>query len=212
MTDMTVTAVVPVKRLARAKSRLRLPADQREALAFAFALDTLDALTASPVVAATLVVTSDPVVASELRRMGIAVVPDDTAGLHGAVQAGIEAATRRWPGSGVSVVPADLPSLRPADVAAVVHLAADTAGAFVPDHEGTGTTIVVHPRGRPAATRYGSGSAARHSALGLVALADAPVRARHDVDTLEDLDVALTLGVGPRTAAAVATLTEARPA
>ncbi|MGA8046314.1 MAG: 2-phospho-L-lactate guanylyltransferase, partial [Dermatophilaceae bacterium] len=204
MTDARVVAVVPVKRLAAAKSRVRLPADQRETLAFAFALDTLDALTASPVVAATLVVTSDLDVVSELRRMDVEVVPDDTAGLHNAVEVGIAAATRRWPDLGIAVVPADLPTLRPVDVEEVVGLAEATGGAFVPDHEGTGTTIVVHPSGRSTATRYGPSSAIRHRQLGLTALDHAPPRARLDVDTLEDLDVALTLGVGSRTAAAVA--------
>ena len=212
MSDLRVAAVVPVKRLAAAKSRLRLPADQRAALALAFALDTVAALCASPVVAGVLVVTSDPEVASHLHRMGVAVVPDDTTGLHDAVGVGIAAAAVRWPGLGVVVVPADLPSLRPEDVERVVRLGQETDGAFVPDHGGTGTTIVVHAAGRSAATRYGPASAARHRELGLTPLEEAPPRARHDVDTLEDLDVALTLGVGPRAAAAVAALTEARPA
>ena len=66
------------RRLAAAKSRLRLPADQRTSLALAFALDTLDALAASPAIAATIVVSSDPEVTSHLRRMDVAVVPDDT--------------------------------------------------------------------------------------------------------------------------------------
>jgi len=211
-TGAPVVAVVPVKRLAAAKSRLRLPADQRTSLALAFALDTLDALAASPVVAATLVVSSDPEVTSHLRRMDVAVVPDDTTGLHNAVEVGIAAAARQWPDLGIAVVPADLPSLRPDDVDEVAHLAQATDGAFVPDHEGTGTTIVVHPSGRSAATRYGPSSATRHRELGLAPLDQAPPRARLDVDTLEDLDVALTLGVGRRTAAAVAALTEARPA
>lgn len=207
-----VSAVVPVKRLPEAKSRLRLPADQRAALALAFALDTVDALRASPVVAGTLVVSSDPEVTSHLHRMGVDVVPDDTSGLHDAVGVGVEAAEKRWPDLGIAVVPADLPSLRPEDVEEVVRLAKATDGAFVPDHAGTGTTIVVHRPGRSAATRYGPSSASRHREIGLTPLEHAPQRARLDVDTLQDLDIALTLGVGPRTAAAVAALAEPRPA
>lgn len=45
-----VTAVVPVKRLAAAKSRLDLPVARRRALALAFAVDTVAALAASPLV------------------------------------------------------------------------------------------------------------------------------------------------------------------
>ena len=48
-----VTAVVPVKPLAMAKSRLALPVEQRRALALAFALDTVAALDL-PVTAAAL--------------------------------------------------------------------------------------------------------------------------------------------------------------
>jgi 2-phospho-L-lactate guanylyltransferase (CobY/MobA/RfbA family) len=41
---------------------------------------------------------------------------------------------------------------------------------------------------------------------------NAPARARHDVDTLEDLDAARSLGVGPRTAAVLATTDPAKEA
>jgi 2-phospho-L-lactate guanylyltransferase len=39
--------------------------------------------------------------------------------------------------------------------------------------------------------------------MGLVVLDDAPARARHDVDTVDDLRAAQALGVGPQTAAAL---------
>ena len=49
------TVVVPVKLLVLAKSRLDVPREQRQALALAFALDTLAALSASPEVDAVVV-------------------------------------------------------------------------------------------------------------------------------------------------------------
>jgi 2-phospho-L-lactate guanylyltransferase len=203
-TPPLVTAIVPVKPLGLAKSRLTLPTGPRRDLALAFALDTISALKSSPVVAAVLVVTSDPVVAEHVRRLRVRLVRDDAGGLDHAVREGARVARSRRPDAGVAVVPADLPCLRATDVTDVLGQAASDHGAFVPDRAGTGTTLVVHPPGSQAVTRYGPGSAARHAALGLEQLRGAPVRARHDVDTVEDLEVAATLGLGPRTAGVVA--------
>lgn len=75
----------------------------------------------------------------------------------------------------------------------------------MPDRSGTGTTVVVHQPGSVPATGYGPGSARRHLALGLLALPEAPAGARHDVDTLADLEAARRLGVGVRTAAVLET-------
>lgn len=195
------TAVVPVKQLALAKSRLALPPDQRLALALAFAVDTVSALCSSPLVAGVLVVTSDPAVVRGLRPLGVRVVPDEGAGLGPAVRDGIRVATAWRPGTDVVVVPADLPCLRADDVARVLTQAPADRCAFVPDRSTTGTTLVVCRSGHSPATSYGPGSAARHRALGLHPLVDAPVRARHDVDTLDDVHEALLLGTGPATSA-----------
>lgn len=200
-----VTAVVPVKALARAKSRLSLPDRQRQALALAIALDTVTALNSCPEVAAVVVVTADPTVASVARRLPVQVVPDDADGLDAAVAAGVAVATTQRPGDGVLVVPADLPCLRAVDVTEVLALAyGASSGAFVPDRPGTGTTMVVQGAGGHAITRYGPGSAARHADLGMRALHDAPLRARHDVDTVDDLHRATALGLGASTTAVVA--------
>lgn len=209
-----VTAVVPVKRLALAKSRLEVPAEQRQTLALAFALDTITSLAACPHVTDILVVTSDPVVARRVRPLGARVTTDQGIGLEPSVAGGLQAAATWRPGTGVAVVPADLPCLRPDDVTRVLTAAADSPGAFVPDRSGTGTTLVVYPPGLRALTRYGPGSATGHRALGLRALPDAPLRARHDVDTLADLAEAEALGVGAETDAvleALAGVTPRRP-
>lgn len=201
-----VTVVVPVKPLALAKSRLAVPADRRRALALAFAVDTVTSLSCSPLVAGVLVVTSDPDVARRVRQLGVRLVPDEGAGLGAALRSGTRVATAWRPGGGVAVVPADLPCLRPEDVTWVLTAGATGAGAFVPDRSRTGTTLVVYPPGRTAVTRYGPDSAARHRSLGLRPLDDAPVRARHDVDTLDDLRAARLLGPGPETLAAMGAL------
>ena len=54
---------------------------------------------------------------------------------------------------------------------------------------------------------FGNDSRTRHRASGAVEIAvDAVDSVRQDVDTGDDLRAALVLGVGPRTAAAVAAL------
>ena len=196
------TAVVPVKRLAVAKSRLALPDEERRELVLGFAVDTVDAVSACPQVGDVVVVTAEPAVAERVRRPRLRVVADDGAGLDEAVALGARAAGLR--SRGVLVVPGDLPCLRHRDVTQVLAGVRPPAGAFVPDRATTGTTIVVLPTGTAAATRYGPGSAEGHRLLGLRPLLDAPVRARHDVDTLEDLEAALALGVGAATRAALA--------
>ena len=202
-----VTAVVPVKSLMLAKTRLALPAAQREALARAFALDTIAALMGSPLVSGVLVVTSDPVVARSLRRHPVRLSPEEGVGLGLAVRSGIRVARAWKPTDGVVVVPADLPCLRADDVTLVLEEARTTRGAFVPDQSQTGTTLLIHPQGRRGVAHYGPGSAARHRSVGLHPLDGAPVRARHDVDTVDDLRVAIVLGVGPETAAVTEAMT-----
>ncbi len=196
-----VTAVVPVKALDLAKSRLALPQPDRRELALAFATDTLAALLDCPEVSAVVVITADPDIATLATSLGAHVVPDHTETLDAAIAEAVARAARQHPTAGVLVTPADLPCLRPADVSEVLRQAAGHRAAFVPDRSGTGTTIAIFAPGEPVVTGYGAGSAARHTGLGLYAVPSPPVRARHDVDTVADLRDAAALGLGPATAA-----------
>ena len=200
-----VTAVVPVKDLDLAKSRLALPAHQRRQLALAFATDTLSALARCPDVAAIIVVTADPDVVALAATVGARVVHDETDSLDGAIGAAVAvavaaSAARDLPDVGVLITPSDLPCLRADDVTEVLSQASGHPAAFVPDRSGTGTTMVIYSPGQPVVTGYGGESAARHTGLGLYAVPAAPIRTRHDVDTLEDLLAAAALGVGEATA------------
>lgn len=205
-TGSFVTAVVPVKPLGLAKSRLALPTEQRRALALAFALDTVAALSETACVAAIVVVTTDPEVERCLQDQPVELLRETGTGLSAAVRSGCLLAISRWPSAGVLVVPADLPCLSSEAVTTVVGLAPSGECAFVPDRGSGGTTLVLSPPGRTVRAEYGPGSAARHRALGLVSLDDAPVRTRQDVDTIHDLRAAVVLGLGPRSAAQVSSL------
>lgn len=205
MTRPPLTAVLPVKELVRAKSRLALPAPDRRLLALAFARDTMAAVLSAGREDTAVVVTSDEEVAEDLRAAApdrVRVVPDGGTGLDGAVRRGVLAAHADRPGTAVCVVPADLPCLRPGDVDRVLASAGAHRGVFVPDLSRTGTTVLVLPPEHAVTVRYGPGSADRHAAAGLVPLPDVPRRVRQDVDTLADLLLAIRLGTGPATSTA----------
>jgi 2-phospho-L-lactate guanylyltransferase len=195
--------VVPVKRLAVAKTRLTGPAGpHRRDLALAFALDTTAAALACERVLAVVVVTDEPDAARLLREVGALVVADEPdAGLNPALRHGADAAEAAHPGCAVGALSADLPALRPAELAvALDSVPADTA-AFVRDAEGGGTTALLARRRTDFVPAFGTSSAAGHLAAGAVELTGAGFASlRHDVDTAADLERALLMGVGPRTA------------
>ena len=199
-------AVVPVKLLSLAKSRLAAYGDPARAeLALAFADDVVTALLSCPAVAEVVVVTDDVRAAEALRRPRTRVVPDHPGGgLNAALEHG---AALLDPRLGAVALAADLPALRPDDLARA--LAQVGARAFVADAQGVGTTVLAAAPGHALRPSYGPGSRQAHLASGAVELA-APPALRRDVDTPGDLRAALRLGVGPRTAAVAGVLTGLR--
>lgn len=247
------TVLLPVKVLARAKSRLAvLAGDRRGELALAFASDTVTAVLACTEVARVVVVTSDPVAGPLLEGLGAIIVADEpTAGdwqhgrpglgsadagspaalglqdaLNAALRHGAAVAARRWPGTGLAALTADLPALDPGELATALRRAADGAAvsapgqaaahaagraparaAFVPDAAGVGTTLYAVPPGGEFRPLFGGASRARHAASGAVELELGDMTGlRRDVDTPDDLRAALALGAGKFTQAAAADL------
>ena len=194
--------VVPVKRLALAKTRLSSYGDDgRRALALAFASDVVEVAAR---VARVLVVTDDEDAAAALRGLGAEVTADDPdAGLNPALVHGAELLRGSTPDVGVATLSADLPALRDAHLRGV--LGEVVGRAFVTDLEGTGTTLLAAAPGAELEPRFGPSSREAHLASGAAALVAAR-GLRCDVDTPVDLLVALALGVGRHTAAAAAQL------
>jgi 2-phospho-L-lactate guanylyltransferase len=200
--------VLPVKRLAAGKSRLRgaVTGVRHERLALALVLDTAAAAMASPAVARVVAVTDDPEAAEALAALGAHTVPDPPgAGLNAAFAHGASLAG----GAPVAALAGDLPALRPAELAAALRaaeeLAPTTGGAtgargFAADADGTGTVLLTVPPGGHLDPHFGPGSAAAHAASGAVPLDGAWPGLRRDVDTAADLAAAAALGLGPRTA------------
>jgi 2-phospho-L-lactate guanylyltransferase len=201
--------VVPVKVLARAKSRLAgATGPLRPDLALAVAIDTVAAALRCDRVRDVIVVTDDSIAASELNALGARIVPDEPDdGLNPALSYGAELARLAAPRFGVGALSADLPALRPAELTRVLDAAARTSTAFVPDAAGVGTTLYAARPDAAFAPAFGTDSRRRHRASGARELTmDDIAGLRRDVDTLDDLRAALALGVGPRTAAVAARL------
>ncbi|CAL9531156.1 2-phospho-L-lactate guanylyltransferase [Streptomyces atacamensis] len=200
------TLVVPLKPLALAKSRL-VPAAGRElrsGLALAFAQDTVAAALDCPAVEGVVIVTDDPRAGAELAALGARIVPDAPgAGLNAALEHG-EAVVRSGrsgrPGAPVAALNADLPALRPVELARVLDAARAHRRAFLADAAGIGTTLLAASGGAALAPAFGGASRARHLRSGAVEITLSGVDSvRRDVDTGADLAAALALGVGPHT-------------
>ncbi len=205
MTATGWVVVIPVKPSAVGKTRLEVPGVDRVALARAIALDTIAAAAACAVVDHVVVVTSDGglvIQAADIPALRF-VSDEDAAGLDEAIALGAETAT----GMPRAALLGDLPALRSLDLAAALDAAAVTDRTVVADTEGTGSTLVTARPDVSWQSSFGDGSFARHLALGCVSLAIADASTlRRDVDTAAQLTEAAALGLGPRTAALLASV------
>ena len=206
MTDsalITWSVLMPVKVLSEAKSRLAgLAGPRRGELALAVACDTVTAVMRTDQAARAIVITDDPVAASALRELGAQVIPDEPRdGLNAALRHGAAVAAQSWPASGTAALSADLPALRPAELARALNAAALWPNAFVADAAGDGTTLYTAAPGAAFRPAFGLASRARHAAGGATELEVPDIPGLHqDVDTPADLRGAAELGLGPRTA------------
>ena len=195
------TAVIPVKRLGAAKSRLRgaVPAAHHADLALAMVRDTVSAVLTAIEVAELVVVTDDPVVTAAVTGLGARAVPDrPAADLNAAMRYGADevAGLDRFR----AVLAGDLPALRPEQLSAALA-SARAHRSFVADAAGTGTVLLAVPPGEPLAPRFGLGSAVAHAGSGATPLTGDWPGLRQDVDTPADLARVLSLGAGRHTCA-----------
>jgi 2-phospho-L-lactate/phosphoenolpyruvate guanylyltransferase len=217
MTDkarFTWSVLMPVKVLAQAKSRLAgLAGPHRAELALDLACDTVTAVLETAQVARVVVITNDPVAAAALGGLGALVVPDEPCdGLNPALRHGAAFAAARWPGCGTAALSADLPALRPAELARALEAATAFPTAFVADAAGDGTTLYTAAPGAAFRPAFGLASRARHAAGGATELGLEGIPGlRRDVDTPADLRGAAALGLGPRTAPLAAELLRCAP-
>jgi 2-phospho-L-lactate guanylyltransferase len=197
---MDWTAVIPVKRLDAAKSRLRgaVPPARHPDLALAMVRDTVTAVLAAPAVAELIVVTDDARAAAAVTALGARVVADrPAADLNAAMRYGADEV------AGLSrsraVLAGDLPALRPSQLGEALALV--EARSFVADAAGTGTVLLATPPGEKLDPRFGPGSAQAHALSGAMPLSGDWPGLRQDVDTPADLATVLSLGAGDHTCA-----------
>jgi 2-phospho-L-lactate guanylyltransferase len=159
-------ALVPVKRLGAAKSRLRGALGERaDELTLAMLEDLLDALVASPQLARVVVVTPDSAVAQVARARGAEARVAEDAGLN----EGLAAATAALAAAdeAVLVVLGDVAGATPREIAALFEALAQLGGRGVvlaPSRDGGTAALLRAPHGAMD-TRFGAGSAAAHRAL-----------------------------------------------
>jgi 2-phospho-L-lactate guanylyltransferase len=200
--------ILPLKPTGLAKTRLREATGttaRHAELVQAIQLDTLQAVLDADAPISGVHVIGRTAIFGDGVPGRVYLTPDPPDGLNAAIEHAAADIRRGWPSAGVIVLVADLPALRPADVTAVLQAAAQHDRGVVLDAAGTGTTMLTARPGTELAPDYGEGSAARHRRGGAVEL-PAPLGARTDVDTAEDLRRCLQLGVGIHTARMVSHL------
>ena len=180
-----IAALVPVKRLEAAKSRLRpgLAPEVLERLTLAMLEDVLDAALA---VAGwdTWVISPDEVVLEIAARRGARPVPETRSPLSAAVRQ-VETMAREEDATALAVVPGDLPLV----TAEVLAKALRTLGSVVvaPSNGGAGTSLLLRRPPRAIPARFGPDSFRRH--LELANERQLPFAVVQDPELSFDLDV-----------------------
>lgn len=193
-------AIVPIKSWQSAKSRLAMPLGLRAEVAEALTLDTLDVLTSHPDIGHVVVVTSDADVRREALVRGATVLDEEPAGslspLIRAVAQGCRFVAEELGDVRTVVVPADLAYLSADVLTTALAALADAGSAHIPDHDGTGTTLLAAPAASAIHPHYGIGSSELHASAGFRPLDGVDPRIRADVDQMNDLvsDPSWTLG------------------
>lgn len=195
--------VIPIKSPQIAKSRLEgTPrAASTAEFAGAFARDVVAVAKRVSEVDRVVVVTSDGGLAKEVESLGARVLSEPTR-LTGDLNAVLKFAQgeelSNYPNCPIAIVTADLATIQPAALASLLDNASRTERGFVADHTGLGTSLLINRSGRAVTTAFGPASANAHRTRGFDDLTEfAQDSLRLDVDTPDDLERAIVVGLGP---------------
>lgn len=197
-------AIVPVRTLEGAKSRLGevLDAEERHDLAVALLERTVRAVVDATTVSGVLAVSPDPAALEIAAAAGARPLPQRTRGLNAAVtEARTEA--QSLGATEVLVLPTDLPRISSAAIDELIRAARTTPGPLVllvPDRHGRGTNALFLRPPDVIEVAFGGDSRLAHAArAGAAGVAyrelDGPLAM--DLDTPEDLVLAEPLLLGP---------------
>jgi 2-phospho-L-lactate guanylyltransferase len=204
-----ILAIVPVKPLSRAKSRLAHAFDERQRrdLAAAMLTDVLRAIAAVHDLAGIALATSD----ADAAKIGTAFAARRLEDAHADLNAALADAARIASDegrAGILILPADVPAVTPDDLRALIEgHPPGPAISIVPSHDGEGTNALLCCPPRLVAPAFGARSFAAHRDAARRAGATCRrvdvTRIAQDVDHPCDLEAALRLGAGPSTTALV---------
>ena len=202
-----IVALVPVRHLERAKSRLgdALDAEERTALARRFLDATLTALATvrdAGLIAGIVIASGDPEALGAAVAAGATPLPVPGRDLVADLDVAREVA-RAAGATAVLVVPIDLPAIGAGLITEILERAASAAARaraagrglvlLVPDVRGEGTNLLLLSPPAAIAFAFGPGSRSRHVAAAGIAGAvcvEAPGPLSLDVDTPDDLILA----------------------
>ena len=208
-----LVAIIPVRGLERAKTRLgeALDPEERRALVEGLLRRTIRAALTTPGVRAVAVVSPDPEALAVAADAGAVTLPQGGGGLNEGLADG-RAWARELGATAILVVPADLPAIGPGELAQVLgaaraRLAATRAlgtpatalVALVPDRAGLGTNVLLLAPPGAVPFQYGPGSRAAHAGAAArlgAAYLEIDGRLGLDLDTPDDLLAAEAVGLG----------------
>lgn len=192
---MSIWAIIPVKPLNRAKTRLSgvLNPEQRQQLAEMMFRHVLQAVREVPQVIGTLVISRDTKALAIAREYNARTVQESGAPELNAALTRATQVVAGWRGDAVLVLPADLPLVTAEDISSVVALGNDPFSVVIAtDQEQDGTNaLLIRPPGL-IHFAFGPGSFHRHVQLSREAGVEPKVyrsdRLALDIDLPVDLD------------------------
>lgn len=187
---MSVWAIIPVKPLNRAKSRLSqvLTPEQRQQLAETMLRHVLDVIRSTPQIMGTLVISRDTKALAIAREYGAHTVqesgqPELNTALMRATQV-----IARWKAGAILILPADLPLIASEDIAMMTEMGQKDYSVVIStdQHEDGTNAMFIRPPGL-IEYAYGTGSYKRH--VELAREAGAEVKVYHSERLSLDIDV-----------------------
>lgn len=190
---MSLWAIIPVKPLKNAKSRLTpvLSPDQRFELAQAMFRHVLSVTTAFQQVTGVLVISRDTKALAIAREMGAKTLQEGAMSNLNPALLRATMVVKSWRADSVLVLPADLPFVNTEDLRDMIRLAADRSVVIATDRNRDGTNALLIRPPLAIGYDYGSGSYERHirtaRAAGLLIREVQSDRLSLDIDVPEDL-------------------------
>ena len=192
---MSLWAIIPVKPLKYAKSRLSavLSPEQRYELAQAMFRHVLSVATTVPSVSGVLVISRDTKALAIAREMGAKTIQESAISDLNPALMRATMIVKSWRADALLVLPADLPFVHADDIQALIQLGTQRSIVIATDHNGDGTNaLLVRPPGL-IQFDYGPGSYQRHIAsakrAGIEIISYHSDRLATDIDVPQDLQL-----------------------